>query len=174
MLQALPFFEPKEQQSILSVGTGGALWEVLLASHWPSSNWTLLEPKKDSLNEETITETIDYWAKKHPLTNPASFTIINEPFLRSVLPKASFDRIFFFNSLHEMEDLSQVLHKAYELLTFGGLVLIEEQLAQTKGEIHEGCGKELFTFDTLVLLTSSTSLSFESYQNNHFKFNKLK
>jgi methylase of polypeptide subunit release factors len=54
------------------------------------------------------------------------------------------------NSLHEFLFVNEILQDIKTCLKPSGKLFIEEQMTKTSGEIHEGCGKRLFTQDELI------------------------
>jgi ubiquinone/menaquinone biosynthesis C-methylase UbiE len=172
MLQVLPFFEPRKHETILSVGTGGCLWEVLMASQWPKSHWYLVEENKRLVSKTILDDTIQYWEQKGFSTGNI-FEIIADSFLNIQIQSNSINKLFFLNSLHELEQQNLVLNKVFSLLKHNGLLIIEESLASYPGQLHEGCQRPLFMLEDLKAICLQVNLQYLGSNGQYHKFCKL-
>ncbi|MBC7409492.1 MAG: hypothetical protein H7339_13980, partial [Arcicella sp.] len=93
-------------------------------------------------------------------------------------PKNTFDKVLIINSLHEFETPEIILHDIQKILKSNGKLFIEEQNAKFLGEIHEGCGKQLFTENELMEILENCGFQvIETYFKDDgvvvFEFNNM-
>jgi ubiquinone/menaquinone biosynthesis C-methylase UbiE len=96
-------------------------------------------------NQEEIEYGIKYYEKLLQKTISGKFIPIIGIQSETNLPQNLFDKVLIINSLHEFETPEIILQEIQKNLKPNGQLFIEEQIAKFSGEIHEGCGKRLFT-----------------------------
>ncbi len=155
-------FQIKANQTILSIGCGGGLWEIMMAHFTPAHSITLVDSNPNILNTLELALTKAYFEKQFQTKNDCQYTILNEDAHAINLPKNSFDHIMFINSLHEMYNPSLILAKCQHILAPKGKLWIEEEIATHNNTIHEGCGKLLFTESSLKQLCIGKNFIFKN------------
>jgi len=141
-------FQPKE--IIASIGASAGVWEIWFASQVEGLTFYLQDIDVQNCNQEEIQEGITYFEKLVGKKNTGKFFSVIGTQTASNLPKKIFDKILIINSLHEFDHPEIILGDLREVLKPNGKLFIEEQIAEFSGEIHEGCGKRLFTEIALI------------------------
>jgi ubiquinone/menaquinone biosynthesis C-methylase UbiE len=166
MLNTLLHLNPSD--NVASIGCGGGLWEVMLSFDFENVNFHLQDINPDLLNQNELKQTISYFEKLYSKPNNCNFKIvIGEP-KSTNLPHNFFDKVLLINSFHEFEFPELMLVECKNILKPEGQLIIEEQLAEYTGELHEGCGKRLFLEEELIdILNKSGFQKIESlkYEN---------
>lgn len=150
MKKSLETYRFKPYETIASIGASSGVWEIWFASQ--VNNLTFYLQDIDSLNcsQEEINYGIKYYEKllNKPIIGQFIPVIGNQH--QTNLPINFFDKILIINSLHEFLFVDEILQEIKNCLNPMGKLFIEEQMAKTSGEIHEGCGKRLFTQNELI------------------------
>ncbi len=142
--------EPGEK--IASIGCGGGLWEVAWSFEINEVTIFLQDIDATILNISELKSTIAYFEKQFAQPTSCKFEIIIGTKNKTNLAQNYFDKILIINSLHEFEQQNQMLTECQKSLKLNGQLIIQEQLAQYQGQIHNGCGKPLFLADQLIAI----------------------
>jgi len=110
----------------------------------PVSNLILLDPNKELLNTEDVYATVQYFSKIYQKELVTSIQILQQKAVKIPLEDKSIDEIWFYNSLHEIDNLEESIQECFRLLKPQGKIFIEEELSHHERKIHEGCLKPLF------------------------------
>jgi ubiquinone/menaquinone biosynthesis C-methylase UbiE len=143
-------FQPKE--TIASIGASSGVWEIWFASQVEGLTFYLQDIDAQNCNQEEINEGIAYFEKLVCKKNTGKFIPIIGTQSATNLPKNTFDKVLIINSLHEFKSPEIILQDIRKILKPNGQLFIEEQIAKFSGEIHEGCGKRLFSGNELINL----------------------
>jgi ubiquinone/menaquinone biosynthesis C-methylase UbiE len=139
-------------QQIASIGCGGGLWEIAWSFEFENLEITLQDINEAQLNFGEVQNTIQYFEQKFQNRNKNQFEIVigtNENL--NLLPN-KYDKILLINSLHEFQYQQLILQQIRQVLKPNGQLIIEEQLASYENQLHDGCGKALFSIHSLHLL----------------------
>lgn len=134
----------KPHQKIASLGSGGGLWEVMLSFELYRAEIHLQDINPELLNQIELNNTITYFEKQFDRTSNCNFKITIGNAKETNLPSNYFDKVLLINSFHEFEYQDAMIAECQRILKPKGQIIIEEQLANYSGELHEGCGKRLF------------------------------
>lgn len=148
--QSLETYQFKPYEIIASVGASSGIWEIWFASQVDNLTFYLQDIDPQNCNQEEIDYGINYYEKLSQKKIIGKFTPIIGTQHRTNLPVNFFDKILIINSLHEFLFVNEILKDIKNCLKPSGKLFIEEQIAKTSGEIHEGCGKCLFTQDEWI------------------------
>ncbi len=140
---------------ILSLGCGAAWWEIKQTIEQAAGELLLLDRNKEVLNWPDLDEAIAYFEDHYGKKAVTPATIIHADASQIPLSDDTADQIWLLNSLHELDDLIAVLTEIDRVLKAEGSVIVEEILS---GEIHEGCGRRLFTRKEIIDLFESFDL----------------
>jgi ubiquinone/menaquinone biosynthesis C-methylase UbiE len=140
---------------ILSIGCGAAWWEIKQTIEQEAGELLLLDRNKDVLNWSDLDEAIAYFEDQYGKKAITPATIIHADASQIPLSDDTADQIWLLNSLHELDDLIAILTEIDRVLKAEGSVIVEEILS---GEIHEGCGRRLFTRNEIIDLFESFDL----------------
>ena len=152
MQKSLSIYNFQENEIIASIGASSGVWEIWFASHVKGLTFYLQDVDSQNCNQEEIEYGIKYYEKLLQKPISGKFIPIIGTQTATNLPKNTFDKILVINSLHEFETPELILQDIHEILKPNGKLFIEEQIAKFLGEIHEGCGKRLFTKIELINL----------------------
>ncbi|MES2796088.1 MAG: class I SAM-dependent methyltransferase [Bacteroidota bacterium] len=134
----------KPNDKVVSIGCGGGLWEVVIGLESIEFEFYLQDINSDLLNEAEIAKTIEYFEKRYHKKVNCHFKIVIGTETETNLPSEYFDKVLLINSFHEFTYQEIMLNECKRVLKPGGVLFIEEELAQFIDEKHEGCGKRLF------------------------------
>lgn len=155
MQTSLQTYQFKPDEVIASIGAGGGLWEVGFASTCDNLTFYLQDIQESLLNASAIEEAILFWEKQNICKITAQFYPVIGTETATNLPVDIFDKVLIINALHEFSFPEIILKDVYQILKTNGKLFIEETLAQQPKQIHEGCGKPLFTENELIALLHS-------------------
>ncbi len=166
MQKSLSIYNFQPNETIASVGASGGLWEIWFASQVENLTFYLQDIDPLNCNQEEVDYGIKYYEKL--LQKPISGKFIPVIGTQSAtnLPQSTFDKVLIINSLHEFEIPELILQDIHKILKSNGQLFIEEQIAEFSGEIHEGCGKRLFTENELTEILKKCGFE---VSNRHFK-----
>lgn len=150
MQKSLSIYNFKENEIIASIGASSGVWEIWFASQVEGLTFYLQDIDAQNCNQEEINEGVTYFEKLLGKKNTGEFIPIIGTQSATNLPKNTFDKVLIINSLHEFDNPEIILQDIHEILKSNGKLFIEEQIAKYAGEIHEGCGKRLFTESELI------------------------
>ena len=152
MQKSLSIYNFQKNETIASIGASSGVWEIWFASQVEDLTFYLQDIDPLNCNQEEIEYGIKYYESL--LQKPISGKFIPIIGTQSVtnLPKNIFDKVLIINSLHEFDTPELILQDIRKILKSNGQLFIEEQIATFSGEIHEGCGKRLFTENELINL----------------------
>lgn len=144
----LSIFDFQFGETVASIGCGDALWETAYGISCGGLNFDLVENHPDALTVTGVAESVAFWEKQLQTHCTSRFQIFTE------LPNVQnyYDKILIINALHEIAQPEELLHRVGFSLKKTGFLFVEEALASTPGQCHEGCGLPLFTEESLYLL----------------------
>lgn len=155
MQKSLSIYNFKENETIASIGASSGVWEIWFASQVEHLTFYLQDIDAQNCNETEISYGVKYYEKL--LNKPISgkFIPIIGTQSETNLPKNTFDKVLIINSLHEFEHPELILKDIHRILKPNGKLFIEEQITEFSGQIHEGCGKALFTDSEMINLLNN-------------------
>jgi hypothetical protein len=148
--KSLETYQFKPYETIASVGASSGVWEIWFSSQVDNLTFYLQDIDAQNCNQEEIDYGINYYEKLLGKKIIGKFIPIIGTQHQANLIVDFFDKILIINSLHEFLFVNEILLDIKNCLKSSGKLFIEEQITKTSGEIHEGCGKPLFTQDELV------------------------
>ncbi len=149
MQKSLSIYNFQKNEIIASIGASGGIWEIWFASQVNDLTFYLQDTDPLNCNQTEIDYSVKYYEKLLQKPISGKFIPIIGTQVATNLPKNIFDKVLIINSLHEFESPEIILRDIHEILKPNGQLFIEEQIAKYAGEIHEGCGKRLFTANEL-------------------------
>ena len=150
MQKSLSIYNFQPNETIASIGASSGVWEIWFASQVEGLTFYLQDIDPLNCNQEEIDYGIKYYEKLLQKPVSGQFIPIIGTSSETNLPQNTFDKVLIINSLHEFETPELILQNIHKILKPNGKLFIEEQMAKFSGEIHEGCGKQLFTENELI------------------------
>jgi SAM-dependent methyltransferase len=150
MQKSLSIYNFQPNETIASIGASSGVWEIWFASQVEGLTFYLQDIDPLNCNQEEIDYGIKYYEKLLQKPISGKFIPIIGTQSTTNLPQKTFDKVLIINSLHEFETSELILQDIHKILKSNGKLFIEEQIAKFSGEIHEGCGKRLFTENELI------------------------
>ncbi len=150
MQKSLKTYQFKPHEIIASVGASSGVWEIWFASEVDNLTFYLQDIDSLNCNQEEIDYGVKYYEKLLNKSIIGQFIPIIGNHHQTNLPVNFFDKMLIINSLHEFSYVDKILQDIKKCLKPLGKLFIEEQMAKISGEIHEGCGKRLFTQEELI------------------------
>ena len=150
MQKSLETYQFKPYETIASIGASSGIWEIWFASQVDNLTFYLQDIDPLNCNQEEIDYSIKYYEKLLNKKIIGKFIPIIGNHHQTNLPVNTFDKILIINSLHEFLLVNEILQDVKKCLKPSGRLFIEEKTTKHSGEIHEGCGKRLFTQKELV------------------------
>ena len=148
--KSLEIYQFKPFEIIASIGASSGVWEIWFASQVDNLTFYLQDIDPQNCHQEEIDYGVNYYEKLLGKKIIGKFIPVIGTQYQTNLPVDFFDKILIINSLHEFLYVDEILRDIKNCLKPSGKLFIEEQMANTSGEIHEGCGKPLFTQNELV------------------------
>lgn len=139
-------------ETVASLGVGGGVWEIGMGALVPGLTVYLVELSAELLNEAELAAAVSFWEKQTGRAVASRFVPVIGTETSTNLPDVFFDKILLLNSFHEFTQPAAMLAECRRILKPGGLVFVEEQFARSPAEVHEGCGRRLFSENELVTL----------------------
>jgi ubiquinone/menaquinone biosynthesis C-methylase UbiE len=155
-------------ESIACIGVGGGLWEVALSFELRNVHFYLNDTNANLLNTKTLDATISYFNTQYGRTTTCTFTICIGSNHSINVPNIAIDKVLLNNCLHEIAEPTAILKECYTALKPNGILIIEEKTAITEGQVHEGCGRALFTVHGLCQLLESTGFKLHWHKEKAF------
>lgn len=152
MRQLLDTLRLQPGETLASLGVGGGFWEVGLGALVPGLTVYLVELSAELLNEAELAGAVAFWEKQTGQPVQSRFVPVIGTATDPSLPTGFFDKILMLNSLHEFTYPEAMLAACRRALKPTGRVFVEETLARFDGEVHEGCGRQLFSENELIAL----------------------
>lgn len=152
MQKSLQTFQFKENETIASIGASSGVWEIWFASQVDNLTFYIQDIDEQNCNQEEIDYGVHYYEKLLKKTIKGKFIPVIGTQKTTNLPWNTFDKVLIINSLHEFSHPEFILQDILAILKKNGILFIEEVMAISVGEIHEGCGRRLFTKDELLEL----------------------
>jgi ubiquinone/menaquinone biosynthesis C-methylase UbiE len=149
MKKSLSIYNLQPNETIASIGASSGVWEIWFASQVEGLTFYLQDIDPLNCNQEEINDGVTYFEKLVGKKNTGKFIPIIGTQSATNLPQNTFDKVLIINSLHEFKSPTVILQDIHKILKTNGRLFIEEQLAKFSDEIHEGCGKRLFTENEL-------------------------
>ncbi|MES2517807.1 MAG: methyltransferase domain-containing protein [Bacteroidota bacterium] len=159
MQNSLQTYQFKENETVASVGASSGVWEIWFASQVDNLTFYLQDIDEQNCNQEEIDYGVQYYQKLLKKTIVGKFIPTIGTQKTTNLPQNTFDKVLIINSLHEFSHPALILQDILAILKNDGILFIEEVIAISAGDIHEGCGRRLFTEDELSELL--TQIGFE-------------
>ena len=150
MQKSLETYQFKPYETIASIGASSGVWEIWFASQVDNLTFYLQDIDLQNCNQEEINYGLKYYENSLNKKIIGKFIPIIGNHYQTNLPTNIFDKILIINSLHEFLFISDILQDVKKCLKPSGKLFIEEQIAEISGEIHEGCGRRLFTQGELI------------------------
>ena len=150
MKQSLETYQFKPHEIIASVGASSGVWEIWFASQVDNLTFYLQDIDSLNCNQEEINYGVKYYEDLLNKKIIGKFIPIIGSYQQTNLSTNIFDKILIINSLHEFLFVNDILQDVKKCLKLLGKLFIEEQIAENSGEIHEGCGRRLFTQEELI------------------------
>jgi ubiquinone/menaquinone biosynthesis C-methylase UbiE len=150
MKKSLSIYNLQPNETIASIGASSGVWEIWFASQVEGLTFYLQDIDPLNCNQEEINDGVTYFEKLVGKKNTGKFIPIIGTQTATNLPQNTFDKVLIINSLHEFKSPTVILQDIHKILKPNGKLFIEEQIAKFSGEIHEGCGKQLFTENELI------------------------
>lgn len=150
MEKSFKTYDFKSNETIASIGASGGVWEIYFASQVDGLTFYLQDIDEKLCNEEEIKEGILFYEKFLNKSIQGKFIPVIGSETQTNLPENTFEKVLIINSFHEFLFLKEILDDCKSILKKGGMLFIEEQLAQYEGEIHEGCLKPLYLENELI------------------------
>ncbi len=165
MKQLLELFDFQPGETVVSVGTGGGVWEIGFGAAVDGVTFYLVELDAGLLNEAEIGAGTRFFEKQNRRPVRSTFVpVIGTP-TQVPLPDAGADKVLLLNSLHEFTEPKAMLAECCRLLKPGGYLFVEETLAWYPGERHEGCGRDLLNEDVLTRLVEQAGFTLRRSQS---------
>jgi ubiquinone/menaquinone biosynthesis C-methylase UbiE len=137
-------------QTIVSIGTGGGVWEIGLGAAVDGLTMYLVELDPALLNEAEISAGVRFFERQYKRPVRSTFVPVIGTATEVPLPDGLADQVLLLNSLHEFTEPAAMLRECARLLRPGGYLWIEETLARYPGERHAGCGRYRLSQAALV------------------------
>ncbi|MHB8119317.1 MAG: class I SAM-dependent methyltransferase [Methanothrix sp.] len=159
----MPSMAGRQSANVLSIGSGTGDFDLtlmrMLLDKVPTLSYTALDP-----NEKHNKIFLNRYSESG--LNLASFQIIAKPFCEDFF-EGGFDLVHLTHCLYYIPDRKMAIHRAFDMLNPGGILLIFHQTPLGINEIQriylkqvKGDEKELFSSYDILLIMKELSLKF--------------
>lgn len=150
MRKSLEIYNFQEGEVIASLGAGGGVWEIGFATFHNNLTFYLQDINGNVLNQADIDYAVEYYTKVSGKPNGNRFIPVIGTEKKTNLPGDTFDKVLVINSFHEFANPAEMLAEVRRILKPEGKLFIEETLARSPGQLHEGCQMPLYTEAELI------------------------
>ncbi len=169
----MKFYNFHPGENVASIGAQCATWEGAFATYTDSIHFYLEDIDPVSLNEAQVSFSWSYYSTLNKKTITSTRKIIIGSESKTNLPEHYFDKILIINSFHEFSDQQGMLADIAGKLRPGGILYLDETLAEKSGELHVQCNKRIYTGDELISLFKGYGFSYISGLDMHFRSKKI-
>jgi hypothetical protein len=143
------FYNFRPHQKVASIGAQTCVNEAIYASFCDSVDFYLQDIDTTYLNAPQAAYVWQYYGnlRGKPLTS--TYKLITGTETATLLPVLYFDKCLIINSFHEFTQPTAMLGDIYNKLKPGGLLYIDEQVANKPGQKHGSCRKRLYTAEEI-------------------------
>ncbi|MFY7828335.1 MAG: class I SAM-dependent methyltransferase [Flectobacillus sp.] len=150
MKKSFDAYQLRAGDVVASIGAASGVWEIGLATMQDGLTFYIQDIDVYSCNEEEIAYTKKYWERQvGRIIDGVFYAVVGTP-QKTNLPLQTFDKVLVINAFHEFEYQQEMLEEIGLILKDGGQLIIEEEIALTLGQVHEGCGLPLFLEEELI------------------------
>lgn len=174
LLTQFAFLKVAEHDTIVDIGAQSGVYEGAFTalSDFKELHFVLVDIDSACLNTRKVSAVnIHFAALKPGYVSPSFSIVINTP--DSLwMPKEKYNKVWIFNTLHEIPDQSRFLRQVNDILRVGGEVVIQEIIPNKPNQKHGGCQKPLIPLDRLQELF--TNASFQYQEKKDIKHGRLR
>lgn len=127
-------------ENVASIGVSNGYLEVNIAAFVDSVNWTLQDIDSTCLNQIEFNQVLNYFEKLNGKPIKGEFSLIVGEEEKTNLLNNNYDRILLVNVFHELTNKEAIMKDISELINSNGEIVISENIAKKKGQLHNGCG----------------------------------
>jgi len=156
------FLNVHEGDTIVDIGAQSGSYEgCFLAAHDNKSVvFILVDIDAACLNREKVNNMIAHYSKVKGDSIRNSFQIVQNTPDSLWLPLHHYQKIWLFNTLHEIPNQQKMVKDINAILKSGGEITILEIPAKYEGQLHGGCHKPLLSLEKINALFTSNGFRF--------------
>jgi ubiquinone/menaquinone biosynthesis C-methylase UbiE len=174
--QQLAFLDIHDGDTIVDVGTssGAYIGALNVIAGFKNAHFILVDIDSNCLNATKVNNMIAHYegVRGRPFSNSFSFVLNTTDSL--YLPLKSKQKLWIFNTLHEIPDKANIIKQMAAVLQSGGEIIIAELMATEKRKIHGGCHKPLMTDEEIKKLMLAEGFVFKNVAVNPIPVKKMK
>ena len=174
--QQLTFLKINNGDTIVDIGSssGAYIGAINVMADFKNVHFILVDIDSHCLNTDKVNNMIAHYEKLRgkPFNNTIGFVQNTTDSL--YLPLNSKQKLWMFNTLHEIPDKANIIKQMAAVLQTGGEIIIAELLATEKRKIHGGCHKPLMTGEDLKKLMLDAGFAFKNVALNPLPVKKIK
>lgn len=174
--QQLAFLELHDGDTIVDVGTssGAYIGAINVIAGFKNAHFILVDIDSNCLNATKVNNMIAHYEglRGRSFSNSISYVLNTTDSL--YLPLNSKQKLWIFNTLHEIPDKANIIKQMAAVLQTGGELIIAELLATEKRKIHSGCHKPLMTDEEIKKLMQDAGFEFKNVAINPIPVKKIR
>ena len=156
-----PIYDFRPNETVASIGAGQAIREIVYSLMADSLTFYVQDINPFWLEPNRLAKTVRAIYTQAGRTEClATFVPVRGTEKETRLPKQFFNKIIVENSLHEFTYPNDVLQSIRTNLKTNGQLFIWEETAPKLNRKHSGCGKPMFTDESLLKLLDANGFHF--------------
>lgn len=174
--QQLAFLQVEDGDTIVDAGTssGAFIGAINVIADFKKVHFILVDIDSNCLNRTKVNNMIAHYEglRGKPFDNTIAFVVNTTDSLW--LPVNSKNKLWIFNTLHEIPDKAGMVKQMGAVLQSGGEIIIAELLATEKNKIHGGCHQPLMSDSEIKKLMGAAGFDFTNMITNPIPVKKMK
>ncbi len=174
--QQLVFLQVKNGDTIVDIGSssGAYIGAINVIADFKNVHFILVDIDSNCLNSTKVNNMIAHYEglRGQPFNNTIGFVQNTTDSL--YLPLNSKQKLWMFNTLHEIPGKANIIKQMAAVLQTGGEIIIAELMATEKHKIHQGCHKPLMTEAEIKKLMQDEGFAFKNVAVNPLPVKKIR
>lgn len=156
------FLDVQEGDTIVDIGAQSGTLEgcFLSVNNFNDVSFVLVDIDSSCLNQKKVNNVITHYSKVKGDSIRNSFQIVLNTVDSLWLPLNHYQKVWLFNTLHEIPDKKKMINDIAAILKTGGEIIILENPPKYEGQLHGGCHKPLLSFEKINELFTTSSFSY--------------
>jgi SAM-dependent methyltransferase len=156
-----PIYDLQPHQKLASIGAGQGIREIVYSLMADSLTFYLQDINPVWLEPDRLSKSVrSIYSQAGRTSCTTKFVPVRGREKETGLPNQFFDKILVENSLHEFTFQPEMLQSIRGNLKPGGQLFIWEQITSKPNRRHSGCGKPIFTDESLLKLVEANGFRF--------------
>ena len=160
--QQFDFLNVHEGDTIVDIGAQSGTYEgcFLSVNDLKTVSFILVDIDSACLNQHKVNNMIAHYSKLKNDSIKNNFQIVRNTPDSLCLPLNRYQKLWLFNTLHEVPDQAKMVRAICSVLKPKGELIILENPPKYEGQLHGGCHKPLLSFEKINELFIANGFQF--------------